>query len=204
MRHVEQQARIHHQPDVHAVAGDGRQIADGGDAGDALVAQHAARFEGGDDFFRRPQMRFAGLAVDGDRIARARLIGDAFHAADQRQAHGARHDGDMRGRRRFLQHQRAEIVAAIIEQFGRAHGARHQHGIVRQIALRCSPCRWRSSRRARSSKSCRRSRRNGSPARMTRRRISSCTRSTAASAVRPVRTASRMRWRQPWSWANRR
>ena len=131
----------------------------------------------------------------------ARAVGDAFERGDQRQPHGARHDGDMAGRGRVFQRQTQQFFASIIQQLGGPHVARHQDGVARQVFQPRwpSPVRWRSSRRARSSRSCARSRSNGSPRRCTRRRVSSCTRSTAASAVRPVRTASRMRWRQPWS-----
>src|SRR5499427_8586567 len=53
------------------------------------------------------------------------------------------------------------------------------------------PTSWRIRRKPRSSRSCRRSRRYGSVERNMRARVSDCTRSTAASAVRPVATASR-------------
>ncbi len=71
-------------------------------------------------------------------------------------------------------------------------------------AVAMAPVRMRSSRFDRSSRSCMRSRKYGSGVRISRARLSFCTRSTAASAVRPVSIASRRRFIQPLSWANMR
>ena len=136
MRHVELEAGIHHQLDGHAVLGDGRQIAHRGEARLGMLAQCALGFEGGDDFGLGAQVRLAGFAVDHDAVADARGVGDAFRRADQRQAHRARDDRDMRGRGGVFQHQADQPLAAIVEQFGRTHRARDDDGVERQFLRR--------------------------------------------------------------------
>ena len=90
----------------------------------------------------------------------------------------------------LLQHEAAQLLAVVVEQLGRAHGARDDDGVLRQAAAAAPvptrPISTRSRRLARSSKSCSRSRIYGSVMRSMRARVSLCTRSTAASAVRPV------------------
>ena len=125
--------------------------------------------------------------------------GDAERAGD---------DGDVAGRAALLQDQAADALAVVVEELGRAHVAGDDDRVARQVRRRPGPCglfiSTRSSRLARSSKSCSRSRRNGSVWRCSGARVSLCTFSTAASAERPLRIASCMRRTQPRSWANMR
>ena len=84
---------------------------------------------------RRPQMHFAGLAIDDDRVAGARRVGDAF----RRGRPAACPWRGRRWRRGWCEPpssstSAAQLVAAIIEQFGRAHGARDQR---RRLAASC-------------------------------------------------------------------
>ena len=75
-------------------------------------------------------------AVDDDRVARiddADRIGDL---PDRRDAERARHDRDMRGRPAFLQHERAQLLAVVVEQRRRAHRARDQDRVLRQLLAR--------------------------------------------------------------------
>ena len=81
-------------------------------------------------------MHVAGRAVDDHGIARvgeAGGVGDLAHRGD---AERARHDGDMRGRAAFLQHEAAQALAVVIEQRRRSHGAGDQHGVFRQALAR--------------------------------------------------------------------
>ena len=61
----------------------------------AVFPQGALGLEGCDDLLRRAQMRFAGLAIDGDQVAGPRGVGDPFRVPDQRQTHRTRDDRDM-------------------------------------------------------------------------------------------------------------
>ena len=56
--------------------------------------------------------------------------------ADRGDAERARHDGHMRGRPAFLQHQAAQPRAVVVEQRRRAHGAGDQDGVVGQLLAR--------------------------------------------------------------------
>ena len=56
----------------------------------------------------------------------------ALDLADDRNAHGARDDDDVAGDGAVLQHQAAQLVARIVEQFGRAHRARDDDGVLGQ------------------------------------------------------------------------
>ena len=95
MRHVKQQAGVHHQFYLHAILGHGRLITHRSKLRDTVGSQDALCLKSGDDFLRGAQMRFTGLAVNHDRIASSGSIGDAFNRADQRHAHSARYNGDM-------------------------------------------------------------------------------------------------------------
>ena len=58
-----------------------------------------------------------------------------FDLAGDGNAHGARDDDDVAGRRAVLQHQPAQLVARIVEQFGRAHRAGDDDGILAAAML---------------------------------------------------------------------
>ena len=207
MRQVDEQAGIHHQRDAVAVAGDRRLVAK------QPVLLLAPRPEadllgiGGFDVGRRSQMDLAGGAVDDDRVAVLAERDDVRGLADGGDAERAGDDGDMAGRAALLEHQAADALAVVVEEFRRAH-VRATMIASRGRSCDDGPCglfiSTRSSRLARSSKSCSRSRRNGSIWRCSRARVSLCTFSTAASAVRPLRIASCMRRTQPRSLANMR
>ena len=87
----------------------------------------------------RPQMDGALLAVDDDGVAVFRHGDGALHLADDRNAHGARDDHHMAGDRALFQHQAAQLVARIVEQFGRAHGAGDDDGVLGQRTPRHRP-----------------------------------------------------------------
>ena len=153
-----------------------------------------------------PQMHLAGIAVDDDRVARLGQRHDVVELADGGDAERARDDRDVAGRPDLLEHQPAQPLAVVVEKLRRAHVARdddRRRPAGRAAKGPCGrPISSRSSRLARSSKSCSRSRRNGSVCRAICARVSFCTRSTAASAVRPFRIASCSRRVQPRSSAN--
>ena len=67
------------------------------------------------------------------RIDDAGRVGDL---ADRRDAERARHDRDVRGRPAFLQHQRAQLLAVVVEQRRRAHRARDQDRVVGKLLAR--------------------------------------------------------------------
>ena len=85
---------------------------------------------------RGPHMHVAGRAVDDDRIARIGDAGGVGDLADGGDAKRARDDRDMRVRSAFFQHQPAQAFAVVFEQRGRAHGARHDHRVLRQAVSR--------------------------------------------------------------------
>ena len=132
MRHVEFQAGIHHQLDGHAIARDGGQIAHRRKARLRLHQHGALFFEGIDDFGRGAQMHLADLAVHRDGVTGAGIVGNALQRGDHGKPHRAGNDGDMARGSGFFQHQRHQLVAAIIQEFGGAHAARDQHRILRQ------------------------------------------------------------------------
>jgi hypothetical protein len=81
-------------------------------------------------------MDMAGGAVDDDRVARIDDAGGVRDLADRRDAERARHDRHVRGRAAFLEHERAQLLAVVVEQRGRTHRARHQDGVVGQLLAR--------------------------------------------------------------------
>ena len=198
MRQVDEQAGIHQQRDRAAVAGERRLVAQRAILRAAGVAPkpHLARH-------RPPRRRAAGAdmdlaarAVDDDRRRRSRRA--PIGVGDLARPRGCR----ARGRRSptwlvgaaLLEHEAAQPLAVVVEQLGRPHG--------------CGRPGWRS--RAAASRAG-----AWSPAEQLAQQpvgeiveivqplaqigvglaqhagaVSVCTRSTAASAVRPVRTAS--------------
>ncbi len=85
---------------------------------------------GGLDVGRGPQMHRPGEPVDDNVVARLTHRNYIFGLPDCHQPHRARHDGHMRRRRAILEHHGPQFGAVIFEQFGRAHIARHQNGVV--------------------------------------------------------------------------
>ena len=81
-------------------------------------------------------MHVAGRAVDDDGIAGIDQAGDVVDLADRGDAERARHDGDMRGRAAFLEHEAAQLPAVVVEQRRRAHRAGDQDGVVGQLLAR--------------------------------------------------------------------
>ena len=69
-------------------------------------------------------------------VARLDQSGGVGDLADGRNAERARHDRDVRGRPAFLQHQAAQPLAVVVEQRRRAHRARDQDGVLRQLLAR--------------------------------------------------------------------
>ena len=88
------------------------------------------------DIGLRPDLDLAGLAVDDDGVAGLDQRGRVDDLADGRNAERARDDGDVAGRAALLQHQAAQMRAVVVEQRGRAHGARDQDGVVGQLLAR--------------------------------------------------------------------
>ena len=78
----------------------------------------------------------AHRAVDDDRVARIDDAGRIGDLADRRDAERARDDRNMRGRPAFLQHQAAQLLAVVVEQRCRAHRARHEDRVIRQLLAR--------------------------------------------------------------------
>ena len=167
----------------------------------AWRAQRALVLEGRDDLGRRAQMHLAASRHPPRWRRRRARVGDAFErsrpAAGPWSARRWRHGWSRRrppapGPPASRGHNPAVRPVPWCAPPGRRCAAGSGADVRRRSdgAAAAAPDR---RDRARARAGC------GSPRRCTRRRVSSCTRSTAASAVRPVRTASRMRWRQPWS-----
>ena len=136
VRQVDQQPGVEQQRDFLAVLGDGGSLAQ------RRILRLPARTQAhavGVVFFhvgRRAHVDVAHRAVDDDRVARIDDAGGIRDLADCRDAERTRHDRDVRGRPAFLQHQRAQLLAVIVEQRRGAHGARHQDGVVGKLLAR--------------------------------------------------------------------
>ena len=147
-------------------------------------------------------MHVAGRAVDDDGVAGVGDAGGVGDLAHRRDAERAGDDRHVRIGAAFLEHEPAQALAVVIQQRRRTHGAGDQHGILRQPVAR---------RRVVLAEQLvhqpvgelveivQALAQIGSVARSMRARVSDCTRSTAASAVRPVATASSRRCTQPRS-----
>ena len=68
-------------------------------------------------------------------IARLDERGRVLDLADRRNAQRSRDDGDMAVGPAFLEHEAAQARAVVVEEGGRAHGARHEDGVLRQRAV---------------------------------------------------------------------
>ena len=132
LRQVDRQAGIHHQVDLDAVLALGRLLAQF--PVEFLPARPEAhllgigRFEVG----LRAQVDRALVAVDDDGVAVFRHRDGALGLAGDGNAHGARHDDDVAGDGAVLQHQAAQLLARIVEQFGSAHRAGDDDGVLGQ------------------------------------------------------------------------
>jgi hypothetical protein len=133
LRQIDQQAGIHMQRHGDAVERRRRQVAQ------RLVMQAPVRSLGQGLFDRlldvlaRPDQDLGIVAIDDDLVAGLDIEQRALDPSDHRNVERAGDDRDMRGRRAFLEHQRADLAALVIEQLSRAHGARDQHHILGQI-----------------------------------------------------------------------
>ncbi len=74
-----------------------------------------------------------GGSVDNDGIARLDQAGGIVDLANGRNAKRPCDDRDVRGRPAFFQHQTAQSFSVVIKQRRRAHGARHDDGVFRQL-----------------------------------------------------------------------
>ena len=133
MRHVDQQARVHVQPDRDAVEADGRHVAQRAILRLLAGAHPRLLGVGRLDVRRRPQIDLAGVAVDDDRVALLDDLGDVGDVADRRHRERPRDDGDMARRARLLEHEAAQPGAVVVEQRRRAHRARDQDRALRQF-----------------------------------------------------------------------
>ena len=161
---------------------------------------------GGLDVGGRPQMHLAGVAVDDDGVAGLGQRHDVVELPDRGDAERARDDGDVAGRPALLEHQAAQPLAVVVEQLGRPHVAGDDDRVApadrRRTARAGGPSAraaggWRDRRNRAAGRAG-----TGRSAAACGARVSFCTRSTAASAVRPLRIASCSRRVQPRSSAN--
>ena len=136
VRQVDGQAGVDQQRHLFAVLGHARLVAQ------RLILLLPPRPQpyplgiGGLHVGQRPDLQIAGRAVNDDGVARIDDAGGVVDVADRRNAERARHDGDMRMRAAFLQHQTAQPLAVVIEQRRRTHRAGDQDGILRQVLAR--------------------------------------------------------------------
>ena len=133
MRQVDGEPGIDHQRNFLAVLGDARTVAQRPILRLPARAQFDPLAIGRLDVLRRTHMHVAGRAVDDDGVARLDQAGGILDFADGRNAERARHDRDVRGRPAFLQHQAAQPLAVVVEQRRRAHGARDDDRVFRQL-----------------------------------------------------------------------
>jgi len=134
---VDQQAGIEVQADLHPVAGDRRNVAEG----PVLLlpprpqADHlgVGRF----DLRPRPDMDLARDAVDDDRIAglaeRCGVL-DLAHGGD---AQRPGDDGHVTRRPPLLQHDAPEGPRVVVEERRRPHGARHEDRVLGKGRVPC-------------------------------------------------------------------
>ena len=208
---VDQQPGIQQQLDRDAVARHRRQVAQG-----LVIARAAAcarSIAAATDCWMSSLGRIstcAVVAIDDRRCRRARCGRVAScDPADHRNVEGARDDRDMRGRRAFLEHQPHDPPVRVIQQLGRPHRARDQDEFVRQVgasapgAVPAGEMLLQPVGEILEIEQPLAQIGVGRPA-SCGVRVSSRTFCTAASAVRPLRTASVMRSSQPRSAANMR
>ena len=136
MRQIDGQTGIDHQCDLMAVFGDASAVAQRAVLRLTPRPQLRPLAIGAFDVGRRTQMHVAGGAVDDDGVARLDQAGGVGDFADRRNAERARHDRNVRGRPAFLQDQPAQSFAVVVEQRRRAHRARDQNCVFRQLLAR--------------------------------------------------------------------
>ena len=209
LRQVDEQAGIHLQVDLDPVAADATacRAASGSAPGASVAELGPCRTNSASRFGRRAQMHAAVLAVDDDRVAALRHGDRALDLADDGNAERPRDDDDVAGRRALFQDEAADLAR------GGSRAVRPRP-CERATMIASSGSSTDRPRRGRSAGAAAgwRDRRNRAAARgytgsvrcIMRARMSLCTFSTAASAVRPLRTASSSRRTQPRSWANMR
>ncbi|MNS71276.1 hypothetical protein D3C72_1046400 [compost metagenome] len=84
-------------------------------------------------------MHLAVIAVDDDGIVIFSEGDDACRLPDDRNAHGTRHDDDMARHRAVFEHETAQFLTRIIQEFGGTHGAGKHDGVEREILLGTTP-----------------------------------------------------------------
>ena len=136
MRHVQQQAGVHVQAERDPVGGDVGRVAQGAIL--VLAARAQARRVGVRrlDVRRWSNRNHARLPVDNDRIPGFDDFRNVPHAADDRNAHRPRDDGDMAVRRTLFEREAAQPRPVVVEQRRGAHRAGDENGVLRKFARR--------------------------------------------------------------------
>ncbi len=132
---------------------------------------------------------------------------DVLGLADGHEPERLGDDRHVRDRRALFQHHRPHLGAVIFEQLGRTHVAGDENGVLRQfLAAIAGAVAGQHAQQAVGEivEVVQPILDVGSVDRIIRARVSFCTRSTAASAVRPLLMASSSRATQPRSFANMR
>ena len=133
VRHVDQEAGVHVEPDPNAVEADRRHVAERAKLR-LLARAHTRPFGVGRlDVRRRAQIDLAGIAVDDDRVAVLDNLGHVGDVADRRDRQRPRDDRDMTRGAPLLEHQAAQTRSVVIEQSRRAHRPRDQNCVFRQF-----------------------------------------------------------------------
>ncbi len=78
-------------------------------------------------------MHLPVVAIDDDRVAVFGKCHEPHSLPHDRNAHGARDDHHVAGHRAVFQHEAAQVLSRIIQQFRRAHGAGKHDGIGWQL-----------------------------------------------------------------------
>ena len=133
VRHVDEQTRVHVQADRHAVQTDAGLVAQSPIL--RLFARAHARLFGVGrlDIRGRPQVDFARVAVDDDRVAVLNDFGDVRDIAHGGQRERAGDDGDMARGARLLEDDAAQPRAVVVEERCGAHRTRDEDGALRQF-----------------------------------------------------------------------
>ena len=130
--------QVGHQPCIHHQRGNGAAFRLGGQATQGGIALLGGGLhgdlvaEGAGHRFLGAQVDDALVAIDKDLVAIQRLGHDAVGMDHQRDGQRAGHDGGMGADGAFFQHHALQL-APVVEQFGGADVARHQHGVFRHF-----------------------------------------------------------------------
>ena len=130
---VREQARIHVEAHLGAVARHAGRVAQGGVLLLPAGAEAHLLCVGRLELVLGTQVNEPLVAVHDDLVAVLGHGDEAARLSHDGQPHGARDDGDMARRGAFLQNEPPQPVGRIVQKLGRTHRAGHDDAVLRQV-----------------------------------------------------------------------